>query len=712
MCKLFPILMFLSFLLDGGAQTWTSYLKPSKVNDFFEEEEQVWVATDGGIFKINLLDHTVEHWTKFSAGLPSDQVEKIARHPQTGQMFIGTYDVGIAFQTPGGWTTIPYPEELVQNQNTTLTYCFEWDVSGRLWVGTNKGLLRFEEDNWIVLGQDGPTQFLFQVWEMEKDLDGNVLAAGNVLAKIEGDSISVLTPVDFVDTESLFSYSSAHLYVQEDGVYWYFTDLGNVGRFEGDSLTIFSAFNSEENIAFNLTEFLAEDENGHLWAYLDGWGFYRYCNEWESISFEQNMDESDLLGLHFMDNIPLFIYAGEAQIGTSDQVQIPLGHYPFEGPLTNFQYDWEGSLWMKDGNHRLLQSDQEINFEIIYDGEPIPFSDYTIATDGTIWLVSGQNVYHQVGNGWERFNHTNANLPEAYGFRHIMAASNGHIWVQIYDKGIYYYNGEAWNHYFLPIPADNYVASMVAGNNGSIWFTSWDNYNGNKVVYVSPNAYKVYKDSDLGLAESNLVELFYERETDKLWLVSGDGQFLTFENGNWQASPLTESMPEWAYVSGFMVKNGLPVIHTGNNMALYQDEAWHIFDPSNSPIASDAIADTGLDQAGYLWIGHYGNRAAIEIYQAGLVSSTPNGAKNAIKMSISPNPAVDIINVRLPVNPIGQPVNLNIYQLSGQLIQNYNVDHLFPEEGLNIPIGHLNSGVYILEIETKDLKIGQPFIKK
>lgn len=710
MYKLFTFLIFLSCFLQGQTQSWTSYLKQSKVNDFFEEPNQVWIATDAGIFIIDKSDYSVEHWTKNNAGLPSNQVEKIAKHPETDQLFIGTYDIGIGFKSSNGWTMLPYPEELLSGQDYPLTYCFDWDDSGRLWVGTNQGLLRYDSGEWTIIPQEGPTQFLFQVWEMEKDVEGNLLVGGNVLVKIGNDSMELLTPVDFIGQESLFAYGFAHLHVQDNGVIWFFTDIGNVGRFEGDSLDIFSSFSGEESIAFNLTKFIAEDGAGALWVYLDGWGFYRYDNDWEQSIFAENVEEDQLLGLHFMEDTPILVFPGKAQIGLNADNNVALVDYPFNGILSNMQYDWQGNMWLKEGNSTLRQVDLDEVEQMTYEGTPLVFSDYTLAPDGTVWLISGQSVYHQTETGWEIFNHENTALPEAYGFRHIVAGSDGHIWVQVYDRGIYHYDGQVWARYFLPIPVEHFVASMVAGSDGNIWFTSWDTYLGNKITRLNEQEYKIYNENDIGLDEAYLREIFYESENDRLWLATGEGELLTFENGNWQPSSITIDINEIGIVSGLMVKNDLLVIHSNNKVGLYQNNLWTVFDTENSPLTSDPIGDIGLDQSGRLWIGHYGARAAIEIYQTDVIISSSIEIGSEVIFTLSPNPARETIKIQLDLEQKSSPVFVRIYQMDGQLVKTYKVDNFALKAGVDFPVDQLEAGMYYLEVDVGK-RIGKRFIK-
>jgi ligand-binding sensor domain-containing protein len=140
---LFPVLLISQATLIAQPGTWRSYLTPSRINDYMEYAGEVWVATDAGIFTLNPATGAVTgHLTKAAGGLPSNEIEAMAIHPQTMQPFIGTYDVAMAqLNTDGEWHSIEYPQFIVDQAqgDKVMTYCLQFDGQGRLWAGTSVG---------------------------------------------------------------------------------------------------------------------------------------------------------------------------------------------------------------------------------------------------------------------------------------------------------------------------------------------------------------------------------------------------------------------------------------------------------------------------------------------------------------------------------------------------------------------------------------------
>ena len=80
-------------------------------------------------------------------------------------------------------------------------------------------------------------------------------------------------------------------------------------------------------------------------------------------------------------------------------------------------------------------------------------------------------------------------------------------------------------------------------------------------------------------------------------------------------------------------------------------------------------------------------------------------------LTLSPNPAFDQLNVELINVDIERDLNVEITDITGQLISNQKVDKS-NLQNLNINVSDLNSGIYILNIRSKTKLISQKFIKQ
>jgi len=79
------------------------------------------------------------------------------------------------------------------------------------------------------------------------------------------------------------------------------------------------------------------------------------------------------------------------------------------------------------------------------------------------------------------------------------------------------------------------------------------------------------------------------------------------------------------------------------------------------------------------------------------VTSTVGIAQNNMKVKVYPNPFVSELFIdaeNLPANAVA-----NLYDLNGRKLMNIRLD------GQSVNLSHLKSGVYILQVESKSLRI-------
>ena len=77
------------------------------------------------------------------------------------------------------------------------------------------------------------------------------------------------------------------------------------------------------------------------------------------------------------------------------------------------------------------------------------------------------------------------------------------------------------------------------------------------------------------------------------------------------------------------------------------------------------------------------------------------------KISVYPNPASDILNISLGKN-IDNIRSITLYDLNGKLITQVNEDD--NEHNAKLNVSSLNSGIYVLKVETDNNQYNQKVI--
>ncbi|MDD5571843.1 MAG: T9SS type A sorting domain-containing protein [Bacteroidales bacterium] len=87
--------------------------------------------------------------------------------------------------------------------------------------------------------------------------------------------------------------------------------------------------------------------------------------------------------------------------------------------------------------------------------------------------------------------------------------------------------------------------------------------------------------------------------------------------------------------------------------------------------------------------------------------STPNKNKEAVKVSLYPNPANEYTNITYTLAKAGS-INLSVINIMGQKVAFYNIDGISGKNYKQINTGNLSSGIYVVKIEAE----GKVFTEK
>ena len=151
----------------------------------------------------------------------------------------------------GHFTPLILPEAL----DRSISAIFQ-DRAGRLWLGTQGGLLRFD-DLKLFTTRDGLSANDVRAIAEDREGDLWVGTEGGGLNRLRDGHFTC-----FTRTNGLPGNSISALEVDADGVLWVATS-GGLARFHDDKWTTYS---KKEGLASNGLGYLLEDGHGHLWV--------------------------------------------------------------------------------------------------------------------------------------------------------------------------------------------------------------------------------------------------------------------------------------------------------------------------------------------------------------------------------------------------------------------------------------------------------------
>jgi hypothetical protein len=713
---LFPVLLISQATLIAQPGTWRSYLTPSRINDYMEYAGEVWVATDAGIFTLNPATGAVTgHLTKAAGGLPSNEIEAMAIHPQTMQPFIGTYDVAMAqLNTDGEWHSIEYPQFIVDQAqgDKVMTYCLQFDGQGRLWAGTSVGLLRYDNEEWTFFNQSSGQGFLRDVWSMTLDSEGAILAASHLLFKIVNDVPQVISPVfgePFGD--ELFSYGDAKVLTASNGDVWFFTDTGRIGLLRDGEWEVFDPSEGLP-LLHRLPIFVSELPNGHLSVFFEDIGFFLFDGfDWTEAGASPTPPDNPLIGAYKNGAANWLFTKSHVMTATeSDTTAQPLYEHPFYGIPFLFKIDPQQALWALTDQQILHNLETGDTIQCRHNGQPLWASHLTFTPDGTPWLMSSSRLARRTpAGGWEIFNHTNSLLPEGASLHRFVADALGRIWVQTVSNGLFRFDGQEWKHYNTP-PFSHFAHSLTAGAGGDIWFA---NYIGGQAQVSRFNGVQleVFNAANSGLQMDYSLVLSYDVQTNRLWTGGDSNKAQYYDGAEWHTTFFPLQAPAHEWMRHAYARDGYAVVASSNRVLLYADGQWQEFNRENSPLSNGGISSIGLDAGNALWVSHH-HPTGVDIYETGLlVSKVKNPAAPAIQLSAFPNPAGESLTLELTHTGHAEQALLRIFSADGRLAQVQSVALTVGLCRVEAAVSGLLPGVYFVQIETGEGRYTARFVK-
>ncbi|MCB9349318.1 MAG: T9SS type A sorting domain-containing protein [Lewinellaceae bacterium] len=687
-------LLFCSFGLSAQVSHWDSYGVPGRAQNRLEEGNTLWIPTDAGLLEVDKATGEYSLWNKLTGGLSSNSIEAVARHPLTGDLFIGTYDVALLVrdESTGAWSPLPYPEAWEASvAQPVLTYCLQFDPEGILWAGTNIGLARYDGESWELYNQENSHEFLRWVMAIELAPDGGLFLASHVLFHLKDGVFDPLSPDDFQSEEFIFSYGDAAMHYQSDGSLWFFTDVGTVGRYDGENWQIFQQIDSL-NFVSSPPRFVTESPDGNLLAYFGGDDWYQFADgAWSVVAAPNTIEQP----FYFA-----FLEEGNITVGKEKwMVETAQGayaasfpEYPFSSPLFYFNHDPQGQLWVKEGaSLRNLDTGESLSLE--GEGTPLYFSSYAFSEQGDLWAAQHGAVFHLTDEGWKRFDHTNTLLPNATNSWQIAIGEDNTVWLSIYNQGLYSYQNGDWKRHLHPTLSAFNISEMIPLPDGKLWLRLWSSGNPFRFAYWDGENVNLISDGEQGFRQASLQLLSYDPASGLLWALDWEG-LQQFDGEAWEqlAFPFERETNVYENIYTFSVRDERILISTNLRIFIYENGQWFSYSADTAPLANEDIREVAVSQDARLYVLHQGT-PFVEVGQLSVASAAdgPDGANFNIKVHVYPNPVSDKIFLA-GVPGSGRGI-IHLFDAAGRLAGKTQA-HFTPGEPAEITMLNLAPGWY------------------
>lgn len=443
------------------------------------------------------------------------------------------------------------------------------------------------------------------------------------------------------------------IYQDETGALW-FGSLEGINRYNGNSFTVFHPSQDSHGLTQNEIMAICGDKKGSiyiqalhdlirydvkkqtfhllipnkvfnidyhkdtLWVVTDKSLQYRTAQDslFQTYTFFQKENNAYL---------PICITDKAIYLGTNEGISqinrtAPQNHQKLLSgiPIKCFYQDKKGNIWIGTGNkgiYKLSPNGKIENFTHQADN-PNSLSNNQVRcivedNFGNIWIGTfyGLNTYIPSKNKWKRFihkNHVSHSLTHSSIFA-LYKDLQGGIWIGTYYGGINYFNPASdYSNFYEANPGDPsalnfpFVGMMQEDNKHNLWICT----EGGGLNYFDRrsrqfNNYSTQEDLITLNGENNMKSIWYQKETEKLYVGTHNGGLMVFDIRNHQSHILKNipnkpnSLPNNVVNTIQYYKEKL-VISTQSGIA-----AMNLKDETFGPLSSDATITSIIDKHTY-----------------------------------------------------------------------------------------------------------------
>ncbi len=428
---------------------------------FEDTEGNLWIGTEGGVIKY--ANGVFTSYTPRN-GLPHRIVQSIYQDNQK-KLWFGTYGGGVSCLEKDKLVTYNATDGLVNEK----VKCIHQDSNGRLRVGTEQGMFRFENDAFIPdpLINSSEKKFVTDIFEDKNGVLWVATTKGLHKIAVNGDQ-TIYSPRNGLAHNVVLDIMQD----RADNI-WVGT-MGGLNRISGDQVATYNPSNSSLTHAYSLVE----DREGSLWIGTVGGGL----NRLKDVSFTTYTSRSGL-----SDDMVICVMEDKKSnvwIGTGSGLNLlKNGHftaYTSQHGLSNNQI---ASLWEDRDGNLWIGTQKGVN----------RYQNGTFATYTTKDGLSGNKVSS------------------------ILQDNSGKFWFGTYDGGLNRLSNGTFTSYTFPDHLLNdKVRCITEDRQGNLWIGTQGG-----LTRLANDTFTHYTTSE-GLSHND-INCIYQDSDNTIWIGSGSG---------------------------------------------------------------------------------------------------------------------------------------------------------------------------------------------
>jgi ligand-binding sensor domain-containing protein len=690
------ILFFIS-IHTVPAQQWELFGYDNYITGIAAEGTSSWVATSGGLAKIDLESGEVIKFNKANSSIGVNALYSVTTDNRGIKYYgthnyLGTYDGSLFKKLDLGITG-------------TIMELYS-DNSGVLWIGGNGvGLYKYDGENLTHFTTDNSGLPDNYVTSVVVDREGNkwIGTYGEGVARYNDTTWTTYLPRRYIYDIALDSSGSV-IISASSGLFQY----------TGTNWNKLYTNNLKANS-------VACDAEGNIWA-----GFFDYGGvaKYDSLGYTfYNSSNSNVkantvrsLGLDHNGNILLGTSDGLMKKHGDDFILLPISNTPSLRWLHSLAFDDSANILWIGGQYQLTKYDG--NEWTVYTPENsllpegfIYIHDILIDSGKRVWIgMGGKGLIVIDGEVWKLFNTSNSGLPDDNVYT-ISEDNYGNIWIGTY-RGIAVYNPEtsSWRIIDLtnsPLPSDKIHSIKHEG------IIKWIATRNGLVRYDREN-WEIYGTHNSAL-KSNYISCIALIEDRNIWAGTYEGGVTHFKGDTSYTFDYTNSPLTGYYIDELHYEKRVLWIGSESGLTRLENNEWKNFNRDNSALSHNEVNSVISDNKGNKWIATWSGGLGPELVRYNESAPLLNSDKTVTARDFQlyqnyPNPFNPLTAIKFTL-PQNENVKLSIYDILGNRITDLLDEfRTAGEHKIYYNASGLSSGVYIYRLSAGNNFSAKKFI--
>ena len=691
---LFLVLAVASLLYSQeGYPDWENYTYSEEIIDIDGRGDHLWVATSGGILKVNVKTNETNLMTHANSGLLYHQIVSILLDGSGRKWFMREYRTEVLedtifessilfYEKDDNWFEFDYTTPSLPLDKS---YQMTEDSSGNIWITSfDDKLVKYDNNSWEIFShKNGKLPDLDNIYNLAADKEGNLWLALYDLIKFDGinfetykipDKSGFLRDLSVDNNGKIFFIQSPKKLSIFDKGEWMIYDTSNSNipdvrfleeinfdsennawmrsntrlvKFDGSKFSVYDPSNSGLDIERIRTLYV--DKYNNKWVGTPQ-GLLKYDgNKWEIIHSSRHSILPSKNGVEVAVDSTNTIWFG----------------------LENHLLSYTNSKW-KD--HKIIDTTFDQKLFIM---------NISFDVNNNKWLGTYRGAIEYDGKTITIYDTTNSGISDN-SVTDIKFDNFGNTWFAT-TEGVSVFDGKNWTVYDTLNSGlvSNWIWELDIDKNGIAWICT-----DNGLVRYDGNSWQVYNADNSPLKHNSTYSILIDNKNNK-WIGTWHGLY-RFNGEEWKYySGGNSHLPtDYTVLDIKIDQNNNIWIATGDGIAKLDGEEWIVYNKENSGLQTPRAGSISFDQDGNLWAG---TREGVALF------------KNAVS-SIFEQQSPVISHINYP-NPFKQHTNIS-FELEQAGFVSISVFDSFGEEVASLVNTHKTAGKHITEFDAEGISPG------